>query len=158
MNPASDKSTRFTGNLLLPLSILLICGVIYMQSLEFPEQEDVGPAAVPLLWMFFIFWFCAYLVVQAARRLGHPDPEPGQLRTVFAYASFVVLYLMVIESAGYFASTLVFLSVSMFFLGYRKPFVITVIALGWLLFSYGIFYKLLYIPLPVGPLLNPWVG
>ena len=82
MNPSTEKPTCYTGNLLLPLSILLICAVIYVQSLEFPEQEDVGPAAVPMLWMFFIFWFCAYLVIQAARKLGHPDPEPGKLRNV----------------------------------------------------------------------------
>ncbi len=158
MNQSTDITPRYTGNLLLPLVILLICGVFYTQTLEFPEQEDVGPEVVPYLWMFFIILFCIQLVFQAAKKQGPPDPEPGNLRTVFAYAAFVVLYLLVIESAGYFVSTLVFLVVSMFFLGYRKPVIIAAVTLGWLVFSYGIFYKLLYIPLPVGPLLNPWLG
>lgn len=158
MKQSTDNPPRYTGNLLLPLVILLMCGVFYTQSLEFPEQEDVGPEVVPYLWMIFIAFFCVYLVFKAVKKQGGCDPEPGQLRTVFAYAAFVVLYLLVIESFGYFISTLIFLAVSMFFLGFRKPFIIAAVTLGWLVFSYGIFYKLLYIPLPIGPLLNPWLG
>ena len=87
-----------------------MCGVFYTQTLDFPELEDVGPEVVPYLWMIIIVVFCIFLVFQAVRKSGDPDPEPGKLRTLFIYVAFIIFYLLVIESAGYFLST--FISVS----------------------------------------------
>ena len=157
MNQSTEQGPHYTGNVILPLSILLMCGVFFTQTMEFPEQEDVGPEVVPYLWMIIITIFCSYLVFQAVRKQGQSDPESGQLRTVFIYAAFIVSYLLLIERAGYFVSTLIFLVVSMIFLGYRIKLIILAISFGWLVFSYAIFYKLLYIPLPVGPFLSPWI-
>ncbi|MDE0793394.1 MAG: tripartite tricarboxylate transporter TctB family protein [SAR324 cluster bacterium] len=157
MNQSTEKTPRYTGNVLLPLSILLMCGVFYTQTLDFPELEDVGPEVVPYLWMIILVVFCVFLVFQGVRKSGNPDPEPGQLRTLFTYVSFIIFYLLVIESAGYFLSTFIFLVVSMLYLGFRKRLVIVATSLSWIVFSYAIFYKLLYISLPVGPLLSPWI-
>ena len=157
MNQSTEKTPRYTGNVLLPLSILLMCGVFYTQTLDFPELEDVGPEVVPYLWMIILVVFCVFLVFQGVRKSGNPDPEPGQLRTLFTYVSFIIFYLLVIESAGYFLSTFIFLVVSMLYLGFRKRLVIVATSLSWIIFSYAIFYKLLYISLPVGPLLSPWI-
>ncbi|MBT7974189.1 MAG: tripartite tricarboxylate transporter TctB family protein [Candidatus Marinimicrobia bacterium] len=157
MNQKENHSTSYSGNVLLPLSILLLCGVFYSQTLDFPELEDVGPEVVPYLWMIIIVIFCTYLVFQAVSKRGKPDPESGQLRTLFIYVAIIVFYLLVIESAGYFLSTFIFLGASMLYLGFRKWLTIVAISLGWLVFSYGVFYKLLYIPLPVGPFLSPWI-
>jgi putative tricarboxylic transport membrane protein len=157
MNQSTEQTPRYTGNVLLPLSILLMCGVFYTQTLDFPELEDVGPEVVPYLWMIIIVVFCIFLVFQAVRKSGDPDPEPGQLRTLFIYVAFIIFYLLVIESAGYFLSTFIFLMVSMLYLGFRKRLAIVATSLSWIVFSYTIFYKLLYIPLPVGPFLSPWI-
>ena len=134
-----------------------MCGVFYTQTLDFPELEDVGPEAVPYLWMIILVFFCIFLVFQAVIKRGESDPEPGQLRTLFIYVAFIIFYLLVIENAGYFISTFIYLVVSMLYLGFRKWLAIVAISLGWLVFSYGVFYKLLYIPLPIGPFLSPWI-
>jgi len=157
MSHSKGQTPRFTGNILLPLSILLMCGVFYTQTLDFPQVEDVGPEVVPYLWMIFLVTFCIFLLFQAIKKRGQPDPESGQLRTLFIYAAFIILYLMLIESAGYFISTFIYLVVSMLYLGFRNRLAIVAISLGWLVFSFVIFYKLLYIPLPIGPILSPWI-
>ncbi|MDG2066027.1 MAG: tripartite tricarboxylate transporter TctB family protein [SAR324 cluster bacterium] len=157
MSHSKGQTPRFTGNILLPLSILLMCSVFYMQTLDFPQVEDVGPEVVPYLWMIFLVVFCVFLLFQAVKKRGQPDPESGQLRTLFIYVAFIILYLMLIEIAGYFVSTFIYLIVSMLYLGFRNRLSMVAISLGWLVISYGIFYKLLYIPLPIGPFLSPWV-
>ena len=157
MSQSKGQTPRFTGNILLPLSILLMCSVFYTQTLDFPKVEDVGPEVVPYLWMIFLVTFSIFLLFQAVKKRGQPDPEPGQLRTLFIYAAFIILYLILIESAGYFISTFIYLVVSMLYLGFRNRLTIVAISLGWLVFSYVIFYKLLYIPLPIGPFLSPWI-
>jgi hypothetical protein len=156
--PAPEKdAAKFAGNLLLPLLIVTIAAVLFVQSLDFPAQEDVGPAAVPHLWMAFLACFGVYLIVQAARRRGKPDPVPGRVRFVLLFVGWLVAYLMAVEGIGYFVSTFVFLVGSMYVLTYRNHVVIFSVSLGWLGFSYLVFYKLLFIPLPVGDLLRPLI-
>lgn len=156
--PAPEKdAARFAGNLLLPLLIVTIAAVLFIQSLDFPAQEDVGPAAVPHLWMAFLACFGVYLIVQAARRMGKPDPVPGRVGFVLLFVGWLVAYLMAVEEIGYFVSTFVFLVASMYVLTYRNHVVIFSVSLGWLGFSYLVFYKLLFIPLPVGDLLRPLI-
>lgn len=156
---APDKrAARYAGNLLLPLIILALSAVFFVQTLEFPDREDVGPAAVPHLWMFFIAVFCLQLVVQAVRRKGGADPVPGRIGFVLAFIAWLAVYLMAIETIGYFVSTFVFLVGSMLVLSYRNVLVVVSVSLGWLVFSYFIFYRMLFIPLPVGSLLRPVLG
>jgi len=155
--PRGERASHL-GNLILPLVILAVCGLLYFLSSSFPEQEDVGAAAVPHLWISFTTVFCVALAVQALRRKGDADPVPGRVAAVLVYALWMVLYLLAIEAVGYYVSTLVFLVGSMYLMSYRRPVVAVSVACGWLLFSYVVFAELLYIPLPVGPLLAPLLG
>ena len=143
------------GNLLIPLILLVIAAIYFVESLGYPEQEDVGPAAVPHLWILFTSVFCVYLIVRSARGRGKPDPVPGRIGFVAAFAVALMAYLAAIETIGYFVSTFVFLIGSMYAMTYRNFVVMGCVAVGWLVFSYFVFVKLLYIPLPIGPLLSP---
>lgn len=149
---------RFLGNLMIPVILLGLIAVYFVETLDYPVQEDVGPAAVPYLWMLFSLGFCGFLTIQAARGKGKPDPVPGKIWFVAAAVLWLALYLMAIQSVGYFVSTFAFICVSIYALGYRNPWIILGVALGWLVFSYFVFFRLLYIPLPVGPLLKPVLG
>ncbi len=158
MAPESgDKAApeRYVGNLLLPLLILMLAGVCFVQTFDFPGGEDVGPAAVPYLWMAFTGIFCVVLMVQAATRRGKPDPVPGKVGFVILFVAWLVVYLAAIDTVGYFVSSFVFLVGSMYALTYRNHAVIFGVAAGWVAFSYFVFAQFLFIPLPVGPLLQP---
>ena len=143
------------GNLLIPLVLVIVSAVYFLETLDYPEQEDVGPEVIPHLWILFTAIFCAHLIVQSARGKGKADPKAGHVGFVAVFAVWLVAYLVAIENIGYFISTFVFLGGSMYMMTYRNLAIMGGIALGWLVFSYFIFVQLLYIPLPVGALLRP---
>jgi len=153
----NDKES-YIGNLLLPLIILALSVVCFTQSLDFPSNEDVGPAAVPFLWIGFMVVFCVALIIQAFLRKGKPDPVSGKIGFVLLFVCWLIVYLVAIETIGYFLSSLIFLVGSMYVLTYRKHVIIFALSIGWLIFSYVIFAKFLFIPLPVGPVLQPLLG
>ncbi len=62
----------------------------------------------------------------------------------------VVVYYFAMDYLGYFLSSFLFLVIAMYMLSYRKPLTILLVGTGWVLFSYLVFYKFLYIQLPLG--------
>lgn len=155
---APNHKDSYIGNLLLPLVLLAVSGVCFVQSLDFPTGDDVGPAAVPFLWIGFTSIFCVALIVQAILRKGKPDPIPGKVGFVILFVCWLSVYLAAIETIGYFVSSFIFLVGSMYVLTYRRHVVIFAVAFSWLIFSYFVFAKFLFIPLPIGPLLQPILG
>ena len=156
---AKERPLGYAGNLVLPLVILAMTAAMFALTLEFPEMnEEVGAEAVPHLWILFTAVFCIQLIVQAARRKGKADPIPGKIGFVFLFACWLAFYVLAIELVGYFVSTFVFLIGSMYMMSYRRFVVMGSVALGWLVFSYVVFSKILFIPLPIGGLLRPWIG
>jgi len=153
-NATSKDEPRFIGNLMLPSAVLVISLVFYYLALGFPDQDEVGPAVVPYLWIVFTVFFSAVLIVQSLRKTITPDPKPGKIAHVWLYAGWLVVYLMAIQTMGYYSSTFIFLCTSMYMMGYRKSPVIIAIAVVWLVFAYFIFARLLFIPLPMDPMLT----
>ena len=157
--PSGDEPDRYIGNLLLPLVVLALAAICFVQTLDFPGGDgDVGPAGVPYLWIAFTVVFCVILIVQAILRKMPPDPVPGRIGFVILFAVWLVAYLAAIESVGYYLSTFVFLVVSMYVLTYRNYAIMVAIAVGWLVFAYAVFAQLLYIQLPQGPLMRLLTG
>lgn len=154
MSKTSESSPSYIGNLILPLVVFLVTLVFYYLTFGFLGQGEVGPAVVPRLWMLFNSIFCIVLVVQAYQHKGKPDPVPGQIAHVLFYAGWMFLYLLAVQTVGFYLSTFVFLFSSMYMMGYRKYHVIVSVSLAWLVFSYFIFARLLFIPLPVDPWLS----
>lgn len=153
-----SQSQSYTGNLMLPLVVFAVTMVFFYLTFDFPEQDEVGPAVVPYLWMFFTSVFCLVLAVQAFKRKGKPDPVPGKILHVLFYAGWMVLYLIAVQTVGFYLSTFVFLTSSMYLMGYRKMHVIVGVAAVWLVFSYFIFARLLFIPLPLDPILSGFIS
>ena len=151
--PSAEE--RYTGNLLLPVAILAMAAVCLVQTFDFPGGDgDVGPAGVPYLRIGFTALFCLMLIIEAIRHKMPPDPVPGRFGFVIAFVGWLAAYLIAIQTIGYYASTFGFLGVSMHVLGYRNYPVMLAVTLAWLVFAYMVFARLLYIPLPVGPLLG----
>jgi hypothetical protein len=67
-----------------------------------------------------------------------------------------ILYLIVMQIIGYNMATIIYLISGMYFLTYRNWKVMISLTAGWVLFSYFAFYRLLYVPLPRG-LLIEWI-
>ncbi len=147
---SKTKKRRFMGKILIPLGFIGIAVIFYLITLGFPKEQQVGPAVVPWLWILFLITLNIYLLIRGITGREGEDPKRGRVDTVFLFLGLIVLYLVAIQLIGYFVSTFLFIVLAMYMLAYRNYVVIFSTAVGWLVFSYFAFFKLLFVPLPKG--------
>jgi putative tricarboxylic transport membrane protein len=148
----------FTGRIIIPLFFIEFTVVFGILALNFPKArgDEVGASIVPFLWLICIFGLALYLLIRGITRQEEKDPEWGRVGKVFIFLGMTVAYLFIMQLIGYSLATLLYLICGMLFLSYRNWKVMITISGGWVLFSYFIFYRLLYVPLPRG-LLIEWI-
>ena len=93
---------------------------------------------------------CSAILYFTIRGKADKDPKAGRIGFVLLGIGIMIAYFFAIQTLGYFISSVIFLVVMMYVLSCRKPLVIVLVSTGWLVFSYVVFYKLLYIQLPLG--------
>ena len=144
----SSKKDYF-GEILVPSTLIAFSIVFLAITFSFPTEE-AGPAAVPLLWIFWTIVLCAAILWQVLRGKAKPDPESGRLVFLLLVAVILIGYYFAIQTIGYFLSSFLFLVLLMHVLAFKKKLIIYVVAVCWVAFSYAVFYRLLYIQLPLG--------
>jgi len=151
---------EYTGRIVFPVVFMELAFLFFVIISGFSKTKEsgVGPEVVPLLWITGIFIFSIILLIQALTGYEKKDPEWGNLKVVFIYILLIIAYLILIQIIGYYFSTALFLIGGMLFLKYNNWKVIISLTAGWLLFSYFIFYRMLYVPLPEGSLITLILG
>jgi hypothetical protein len=149
------RSTRpaikqYVGMFTIVAGIVLFAIVFLVFSFGFASRGEVPASVVPQLWIFLLLVCCAILVVSALRGNQEEDPAPGHQFLPFVFIGIVIAYIILIILIGFYISSFLFVVAGVRVLGYRRWPVIIALATGWVVFSYGIFYKLLYVPLPEG--------
>jgi hypothetical protein len=116
-----------------------------------------GPAVWPRIVFVVMFIVAIYLAIDAARR--ESDAPVGGIGTRFAVAFTIlaILYLIGIESVGFFLITGLFLAASMWLLGLRSWKMLVGVTIGFPLIAYLIFVQLAHTDFPTG-LLAPLLG
>ncbi len=140
---------EWTGQALLPTILIAIALLFWAITFDFPV-EQAGPALIPRLWIYCLVGICCAILFFIVRGKAGKDPKAGRVGFVLLGIGCMVAYYFAIETLGYFVSSVIFLAVMMYMLSCRKPLIIISVSVGWLLFSYVVFYKLLYIQLPLG--------
>jgi len=149
----SQKKSWLNG-IILPLFFIFLSLIFYLLSFSFPSNEDVGPAIVPRLWIFILIPLNLVLLVSILIKKEKIMSTTDSNRSVFKFLGLLVLYLLGIHFLGYFFSTFFFVIAGILLLGYKNIRMTLIISACWLLFSYLVFYKLLYVPLPQGLILE----
>lgn len=137
------------GNILIPCSLIALSLVFLAITYSFPIDE-AGPAVIPRLWIFLLLLLSGIILWQVLRGKEKVVPKierPGLLVLAIAV---IAGYYAAISLIGYFLSTFLFIVLLLNMLSYPRKLLIYLIAGGWVLFSYLMFYKLLYIQLPLG--------
>ena len=144
----SHKRAYF-GNILLPCALIALSIVFLAITFSFPEEE-VGPAAVPHLWIFWTVVLCGVILSQVLFGEADPDPKAGRIGFLLLIMLMLAAYYFAMQNIGYFLSSFLFLVILMHVLSYKKKLIIYSVAASWVLFSYVVFYKILFIQLPLG--------
>ena len=113
-------------------------------------SSEVGPAVVPRLWIFALVPLSLLLLVKTLRNKEGVEHAGPRVDIVLTFIGFLVVYLLVMNYVGYFLSTFIFMITGMIYLGYKNIKVMLITSGTWIVFSYIIFYKILFVPLPLG--------
>jgi len=153
-----SKLRNYTGRILVPLFFIEFVTVFGIIALGFPEvsNDEVGPGIVPGLWITGILILALFLLIKGLMGKEKVDPEWGKIGKVLIFIIMTIMYLFVMQIIGYTIATLAYLIGGMLYLSYRNWKVMITLSLGWVVFSYFIFFKLLYVPLPKGILIE-WI-
>lgn len=152
-----SQKKRYAGRIIIPVFFIELALFFGIMAIGFPNRGDeVGPGVVPLLWITGILGLSIFLLIRGL--LGHEeeDPDWGHTGKVTAFIGMTILYLIVMPVIGYNMATIIYLISGMYFLEYRNWKVMISLTAGWVIFSYFAFYRLLYVPLPRG-LLIEWI-
>jgi len=136
---------QYFGEILVPSTLIALSILFLAITFSFPAEE-----AGPSVWIFWTCVLCGGILWQVFSGKAKPDPESGRLSFLLLVTVLLLGYYFAILTAGYFISSFVFLVLLMHILAFKKKLIIFTVATGWVVFSYVVFYRLLYIQLPLG--------
>jgi putative tricarboxylic transport membrane protein len=144
-----SRLRAYLGNILIPSFLVALSLVFLLLTFDFPVDE-AGPAVIPRLYIAVILVLLGIILLQIFQGKEKAVPRLDSKGFLALLMAIFIVYFLAMPYMGYFLSTFLFIVVMLHILGYRKKVFIWVIAGGWALFSYLLFYKLLYIQLPLG--------
>ena len=144
-----SRLRAYLGNILVPSCLVALSLVFLLLTFDFPVDE-AGPAVIPRLYIAVILVLSGIILLQIFRGKEKAVPRLERKGFLALLMAIFIVYFLAMPYMGYFLSTFLFIVLMLHILGYRKKVLIWVIAGGWVLFSYLLFYKLLYIQLPLG--------
>ena len=138
--------------IMLCIALLYLSFVFFLLSFGLDEIAAVGSSArtAPRLWASGLALFTGEALRRTLKGRAPADPEKGDVRRVLAAALIVAFSLWGMNIAGYFLSSGVMIILLCLLLGERRPGVYLSLTVGWLLFSWLVFSKLLTLGLPSG--------
>jgi hypothetical protein len=150
------KLRPYTGQLLVLASIVWIGLLFYFVTYTFPVPRFAAvattAATVPRFWFYVLIPVTLLALIPMLKGQETPDPRWGSLRRVGTVFGVLVLSLVSFRYIGYYLSSAIFLVVVMWVLDSRDKIELIAIPVGWVVFSYLFFARLLYVRLPVGML------
>lgn len=149
----SPRKRRFLGNIVVSCTFIALAFFFAVIASGFPAEE-AGPEIIPYLWCLLLAIFSGFILIRAWREKTEPDPQSGRLDMLARFIGATLAYLIGMQLVGYYLTTFIFLIAVIYFLGYRKYVTLFAVAGGWVLFAYLVFQRMLYVPFPVGKLIE----
>jgi hypothetical protein len=144
-----SRMRPYLGNILVPSSLIAVCLALFAFTFDFPE-EQAGPAVIPRLYIFLILILSGVVLMKTFRGKEEAVPAVKQKGLLAWIVAVLIVYFLALPYLGYFLGTFLLVVVLLHLLSYPRKWLICGIAAGWVLFSYFMFYKLMYIQLPLG--------
>lgn len=139
----------YLGHILVNAAMIVLSGALFFLSFDFPADE-AGAAVMPRLYAVLIVALAGVVLVQVLRGKEKATPPIRRKGLLALVVAIVIGYFLALPYLGYFLDTFILVVVLLHLLSYPRKGLIYGIAAGWVLFSYAVFYKLMYIQLPLG--------
>ncbi len=145
--PLILKEILFAGGA-AALSLLFI-----LQSLKLPDSAALMPRllAALIIIMSVAMVFQGLSAHKRMAQAGQKEEIPHiNVALVATFLGFIIAYVFAIELLGYFIATPIFIIGSYLFLRAMNLRNAILVALGFCVLVYGVFVKILYLPVPLG--------
>ena len=127
---------------------------LFITSSNFPDRA----ASATLYIHFLSIVLGIFSVILVLQSLVNKQSKQNILKTIWVHAPkhffaaiiCIIVYAVLLQWAGFFLSSFLFMIALAWFLGYRKILVLTGSATVLLLFIYFVFVKFLTVPVPLG--------
>lgn len=152
---AGKKTRPYAGQLLVLSGICLIALLFYILTFGFKVSKlatGATAATMPRVWCIALIpvaALCAYSIFRSKKA----DEPFGRWKLVFIVIIAVFLSVFLYQYIGYYLSSALFILLLML-LEERKPLPLVAVPVCWMLFSYFVFAKFLFISLPKGQLFS----
>lgn len=139
------------GGFFLAIGIIVI---VLSESFPRPLFSGNEAAIIPRLWAYILIPSSIFLIYRTL--VGHEDkPEKnGKLDKVALVVLTLMISVFLMDYLGYFICSGIFVLVCMYILGYRRFLQMIIISSSWVGFTYLVFYRLLYVSLPIGSVIK----
>lgn len=153
-----EKLKPYRGQMMVITGLCLFFLLFFLMTFAFKVRKTMvhtTAATIPRAWIYLMIPVAIMIVTSILNGKSGTDEPFGrwQLTLGIALAAFVSVFLF--EYIGYYLSSVLFLVLMMFCLRERKVTRLIAVPVIWVLFTYLVFAKLLYITLPTGSL---WAG
>lgn len=143
------------GRIAIDTALLCLGLIAYALTYGFTGMSFAGATAemVPRLWAGLLIVLAVLRLVHVLKGKDAADPEFGRIDKVLMLMALLAAKVIGITWLGYYITAGVFVFACGLLFGYRNIPTLLLLAGGWVVFSYFVFYRLLTVPLPTGQLL-----
>lgn len=151
-----QKTRPVRGQLMVLSGICLMALLFFILTFSFKVSKmatGATAATMPRVWCVCLLLVSVLCAKSILGKSGEPDAAFGprwKMVIVVVVAIFASVFLF--KYIGYYLSSAIFLFLLMWLMEERKPVTLIAVPIGWVLFSYFVFAKFLYISLPTGSL------
>lgn len=151
-----SKKKSMASTIALSMGFIALGLTVLVLSDNLSHSAFIGneAAMIPRLWAGILIPVALFLIFRALTGQEELPEEGGRLDKVIAVAAVLMVMVFLMKYLGYFICSAIFVFACMYILDYRKYLTMTVLSLAWVAFSYLIFYKLLWVTLPIGTVIK----
>lgn len=151
-----EKTRPVRGQLLVLCAICLMALLFFIITFSFKGSKmatGATAATMPRAWAVLLIPVAILCVLNILNKSNEPDAGFGpRWKMVIVVVAAIFASVFLFKYIGYYLSSAIFLFLLMWLMEERKPLTLIAVPVCWVLFSYFVFAKFLFIALPTGAL------
>ena len=155
----SKKLKAYRGQMMVITGLCLFFLLFFLMTFAFKIRKaqmiHTTASTVPHVWIALMIPVAIMVITSILNGKSGVDEPFGRWQLTLGVALAAIVSVFLFEYIGYYLSSALFLVLMMFCLRERKVVRLIAVPVIWVLFTYLVFARLLFITLPIGSL---WAG